>query len=105
MQPSLALPPLTKLDEVNWDDIDVVFACLPHGASQETIAKIYDQVETIIDLSADFRLADPKLYEDTYGRPHAFADLLQARVYGLSEFSRKQLPGAKLVACPGCYQS
>ena len=98
-----ALPPLTKLDEVNWDDIDVVFACLPHGASQETIAKIYDQVETIIDLSADFRLADPKLYEDTYGRPHAFSDLLQARVYGLSELSRKQLLGAKLVACPGCY--
>lgn len=98
-----ALPPLTKLDEVNWDDIDVVFACLPHGASQETIAKIYDQVETIIDLSADFRLADPKLYEDTYGRPHAFAELLKGRIYGLSEFSRKQLPGAKLVACPGCY--
>lgn len=98
-----ALPPLVKADEVDWDDIDVVFACLPHGASQETIAKIYDRVETVIDLSADFRLADPELYAQTYGRPHEFTELLEGRVYGLSEFARDELRGAKLVACPGCY--
>lgn len=98
-----ALPALTTLEEVNWDDIDVVFACLPHGASQETIAKIFDRVETVIDLSADFRLSDPELYARTYGRPHAFSELLAGRVYGLTEFSRDLLPGAKLVACPGCY--
>ena len=97
------LPPLAKLDEVDWDQIDVVFACLPHGASQETIAKIFDRVETVIDLSADFRLSDPSLYEKTYGRPHEFSELLENRVYGLTEFARDQLPGAKLVACPGCY--
>ena len=98
-----ALPPLTTLEEVEWDEIDVVFACLPHGASQETIAKIYDRVETVIDLSADFRLSDPDLYAKTYGRPHEFTGLLENRVYGLTEFARDQLPGAKLVACPGCY--
>ena len=97
------LPPLTKLDAVDWDGIDVAFACLPHGASQETIAQIYDTVETVIDLSADFRLSDPELYAKTYGRPHEFKELLGNRVYGLSEFSRGQLTGAKLVACPGCY--
>jgi len=97
------LPPLTKLDEVDWDSIDVAFACLPHGASQETIAQIYDRVDTVIDLSADFRLSDPDLYAKTYGRPHEFKELLGNRVYGLSEFSRDKLPGAKLVACPGCY--
>lgn len=98
-----ALPPLTKLDEVNWDSIDVAFACLPHGASQETIAKIYDYVETIIDLSADFRLSDPDLYAKTYGRPHEFKGLLDNRIYGLSEYASDTLEGAKLVACPGCY--
>lgn len=97
------LPALVTADEVNWDEIDVVFACLPHGASQETIAKIYDRVETVIDLSADFRLSDPKLYAETYGRPHDFTELLSQRVYGLSEFARDLLKGAKLVACPGCY--
>lgn len=98
-----ALPPLSKLDEVDWADIDVVFACLPHGASQETIAKIYDEVETIIDLSADFRLSDSNLYEKTYGRPHEFTELLGERIYGLTEFARDKLLGARLVACPGCY--
>lgn len=98
-----SLPPLTTLDDVDWAEIDVVFACLPHGASQETIAKVYDHVETIIDLSADFRLSDPDLYEKTYGRPHEFTDILSQRVYGLTEFARDQLLGAKLVACPGCY--
>lgn len=97
------LPPLMTLDEVDWAEIDVVFACLPHGASQETIAKIYNRVETIIDLSADFRLSDPDLYAKTYGRPHEFKELLKTRVYGLTEFSRDKLFGAKLVACPGCY--
>jgi N-acetyl-gamma-glutamyl-phosphate reductase len=97
------LPPLVTADQVDWDDIDVVFACLPHGASQETIAKIFDRVETVIDLSADFRLTDPDLYAQTYGRPHEFTELLSKRVYGLSEYSRDQLRGAKLVACPGCY--
>lgn len=97
------LPDLVTADEVNWDDIDVVFACLPHGASQETIAKIYNRVETVIDLSADFRLADPELYARTYGRPHEFTELLGERVYGLSEFAKDDLRDAKLVACPGCY--
>lgn len=97
------LPALTTVDEVDWDEINVVFACLPHGASQETIAKIYDRVDTVIDLSADFRLSDPELYAKTYGRPHEFTELLADRVYGLSEYSSDVLGGAKLVACPGCY--
>lgn len=97
------LPDLVTTDEVDWDRVDVVFACLPHGASQETIAKIYDRVETVIDLSADFRLSDPELYAKTYDRAHDFKSLLRERIYGLSEFAKEKLPGAKLVACPGCY--
>ena len=98
-----AMPPLSKLEDVNWSEIDVAFACLPHGASQETISQIFDRVETVIDLSADFRLSDPDLYAKTYGRPHDFKGLLERRVYGLSEFASDSLKGAKLVACPGCY--
>ena len=97
------MPPLSRLDEVNWSEIDVAFACLPHGASQETISRIFDRVETVIDLSADFRLSDADLYAKTYGRSHDFKALLERRVYGLSEFASDRLKGAKLVACPGCY--
>lgn len=104
--PSLArldAPDVVKIDAVDWSGIDVAFACLPHGASQESVAKIYDKVDTIIDLSADFRLRDPALYADTYERTHDFTDLLKHAVYGLTEFARDALSEAKLVACPGCY--
>ena len=97
------LPPVTTWDEVNWRGVDVVFACLPHGASQEAIAQIADKVETVIDLSADFRLWDAGLYERTYGRSHDYPELLDNAVYGLTELNRESLTGAKLVACPGCY--
>ena len=99
----LGLPDVVTIDDVDWNDIDVVFACLPHGASQETIGAVIDKVETVIDLSADFRLKDPKLYEQTYGRSHDYPGLLDKAVYGLTEFAREDLPGASLVACPGCY--
>ena len=99
----LDLPDVVKADEVDWDSVDVVFACLPHGASQDTIATIASRVETVIDLSADFRLWDAELYEKTYGRSHDHPKLLENAVYGLTEYARESLPGAKLVACPGCY--
>jgi N-acetyl-gamma-glutamyl-phosphate reductase len=99
----LGLPDLQDWKTVDWSQIDVAFACLPHGASQETIAEILPHVETVIDLSADFRLRDPKLYEQTYGRPHNFSHLLDEAVYGLTEWTENSLRGAKLVACPGCF--
>lgn len=94
---------IQKWDEIDYAGIDAVFACLPHGASQETIAQVKDQVDCVVDLSADFRLSDPALYETTYGRPHEFIDLLETAVYGLTEYARDSLKGAKLIACPGCY--
>ncbi len=94
---------IQKWEDIDFTNIDMVFACLPHGASQETIAAIKDDVDCVVDLSADFRLADPALYEETYGRPHAYTDLLETAIYGLTEFSRDKLKGADLIACPGCY--
>ncbi|PHR93313.1 MAG: N-acetyl-gamma-glutamyl-phosphate reductase [Robiginitomaculum sp.] len=98
-----SFPQLQKWQDVNWDHIDVVFACLPHGASEETISVVSDHVEKIVDLSADFRLKDAELYETTYGRAHTAPKLLKEAVYGLSEYARDDLAGASLVACPGCY--
>ncbi len=99
----LDLPDLQDWKDVDWSSIDVAFACLPHGASQETIAEILPHVGIVIDLSADFRLRDPALYEATYNRPHNFPDLLNEAVYGLSEWAKDTLKGAKLISCPGCF--
>lgn len=96
-------PNLQKWDDVKWDEVDAVFACLPHGASEETISEIAKHVDKIVDLSADFRLKDANLYARTYGRTHTAPKLLSNAVYGLSEYARDDLKGANLTACPGCY--
>lgn len=96
-------PTLKKWEDVNWDDIDIVFACLPHGASEETISAVAPHVSKIVDLSADFRIKDPGLYEKTYGRAHTAPKLLSDAVYGLTEYARDDLKNADLAACPGCY--
>ena len=61
------LPRLTKVGDFDLGGLDVVFGCLPHGATQDVIREL-PRGPKIIDLSADFRLRDPALYERTYGR-------------------------------------
>ncbi|MCH2546469.1 MAG: N-acetyl-gamma-glutamyl-phosphate reductase [Alphaproteobacteria bacterium] len=96
------LPEISTLDAVDWTHIDVAFCCLPHGASQKTIAAIPSHV-VVIDLSADYRLRDADVYEQWYGEPHLNADLLAEAVYGLSEINREAIAEARIIACPGCY--
>ncbi len=57
----------------------------------------------LIDLAADFRLADPAVWERWYGMPHQCEDLLAEAVYGLPEINREQIRTARIVANPGCY--
>lgn len=95
------LPLLERVDAIDWSGVDVVFGCLPHGASAELLAGLGDR--RIIDLSADFRLDDAATYAEWYGVTHPAPQLLAEAVYGLTEFARDHLPGARLVACPGCY--
>ena len=99
---SLDLPKLVTADQVNWADVDVVFGGLPHGTAHAEIAKLPERVR-IIDMSADFRLRDPKLYAEWYANDHSAPDLIKEAVYGLTEHYRDQIKGARLVACPGCY--
>ncbi len=73
----LALPTLVKNEEADWTGIDAVFCGLPHATSQEVIAKLPRGLK-IIDMSADFRLRDPAVYEKWYGVPHK-APALQSR--------------------------
>lgn len=97
------LPDIVSSEDVDWGDIDIAFACLPHGVSQDTVARIADDVGTVIDLSADYRFKDVATYEAHYGRSHDDTERLADAVYGLTEWARNELPGAKLVACPGCF--
>lgn len=80
----------------------VAFLALPHGQSVPTAKALVERGLTVLDLSADFRLRDAAEYETWYA-PHAAPELLAAAVYGLPELHRARLPGARLVAVPGCY--
>jgi len=98
----LELPSLVSYDDARLDALDLVFCCLPHGTTQEVVAEL-PRGPKIIDLSADFRLRDLALYEKWYGHPHRAPKLQDEAVYGLSEFARKDIAEARLVANPGCY--
>ena len=96
------LPQLVANDAVDWSGIDAVFCGLPHGTTQEIIAKLPKHLR-IIDLSADFRLYDLDSYAKWYGHAHRAPDLQREAVYGLTELQRPEVQKARLVANPGCY--
>jgi N-acetyl-gamma-glutamyl-phosphate reductase len=96
--------PLLALDDGAFAaEAELVFLALPHGLSGGLVPRLLDQGKRVFDLGADFRLRDPALYAATYGHPHPAAALLDRAVYGLPELHRAALPGAALVAVPGCY--
>jgi N-acetyl-gamma-glutamyl-phosphate reductase len=95
------LPRLVTAESIDYTGIDAVFGCLPHAASASLLSTLSGP--KIIDLSADFRLKDAGTYAAWYGGAHPAPALLAHAVYGLTEFARDALPGAGLVACPGCY--
>jgi len=95
--------PLIAPERAPLDDVDVVFLALPHGAAAQTALQALEAGVRVIDLSADFRLRDVATYEAWYGVQHPAPALLEEAVYGLTEYARAALPGARLVANPGCY--
>lgn len=82
---------------------DVVFCATPKGVAMQYAERLLNAGVKLIDLSADFRLTDARLWEAWYGKPHACPALLEQAVYGLSEINREKIRKAQLVANPGCY--
>lgn len=87
------------------EQADVCFCCLPHCASMEAIPGLLAAGLKVIDLSADYRLIDPVVYEEWYGHVHTDPTRLGATVYGLPELFGDQISGQNLIANPGCYTS
>ncbi len=97
----LDLPPLVRMEQIDFANVDLCFAALPHGLSQALVRDLPAHVK-IVDLGADFRLRDPAEYEKWYGAPHVAVELQKEAVYGLTEFYRDQIRTARLVAGTGC---
>ena len=85
------------------DQVDVIFTATPQGFLASVINENILGKTKIIDLSADFRIKDVKVYEKWYGIEHKSPQFIEEAVYGLCEVNRDKAKGARLIANPGCY--
>ena len=101
------LPTLTAIEGINWakQQLHVAFCALPHGTTQTVIKTLLADAPAtkVVDLSADFRLADTAAYAKWYGHEHHAPELQKEAVYGLTEIHRREIKQARLIANPGCY--
>jgi N-acetyl-gamma-glutamyl-phosphate/LysW-gamma-L-alpha-aminoadipyl-6-phosphate reductase len=99
--PNLRHVDLRFTDPATLNPVDVLFAATPHGVSMDRIDAFRDAADTVVDLSADFRLEREAQYNEWYDG-HARPELLAASTYALPEINRDELPGADLIAAGGC---
>ena len=85
------------------DQVDVIFTAPPQGFLASVINENILGKTKIVDLSADFRIKDVKVYEKWYGIEHKSPQFIEEAVYGLCEVNRDKVKGARLIANPGCY--
>jgi N-acetyl-gamma-glutamyl-phosphate reductase len=90
-------------DKLKAKGVQVAFGCLPHGTSMESIPPLLECGIRVVDLSADYRLRDAKVYEQWYKETHHDPGNLAQAVYGLPEIYGERINPAKLIANPGCY--
>jgi N-acetyl-gamma-glutamyl-phosphate reductase len=90
-------------DAVRAEKLEIVFLGTPADVSMELAPALLEAGARVIDLSGAFRLRTVENYARWYHEPHTQPALLAEAVYGLPEFCRERIPGARLVANPGCY--
>jgi N-acetyl-gamma-glutamyl-phosphate/LysW-gamma-L-alpha-aminoadipyl-6-phosphate reductase len=101
-------PNLRKRTQLKFSDpaalepANILFLAQPHGQAQHHIDQYAGLAPKIVDLSADFRLKDPALYEKWYGEKHAAPEWLNKFVYGLPETHRAEMASARYVSGVGC---
>jgi len=96
------LPIISRINNIKWNKIDIIFTALPNGEAQKIAKKIPAHVK-LIDLSADFRLRDYKNYKKWYGLNHGCKELIDNSIYSISEFCNSEIKKYKIISCPGCY--
>ena len=99
---NIKFPKIDNINEINYIDYNVVFLALPHNISQNIIKDNFNK-SIFIDLSADFRLDNQKIYEKNYNNKHLCPKYLKNFTYGLAEINHSKIKKSKHIAVPGCY--
>ncbi len=99
------LPKISSLKKINWANLDLVFLSLPNGEAQKIIKKTFYKYKSIkyIDLSADFRITNPRTYLKNYRMKHKAKDLIKHSIYSISEFNSIKIKKYRIISNPGCY--
>ena len=96
------LPKIIKFNEKLLNDVNVIFTALPNGEAQKISNKLKKH-NTLIDLSADFRLKNAKTYLKYYKINHSAIKNIKKSIYALPEIKHNKIKNYKIIGCPGCY--
>ena len=96
------LPKISKVQNVNWKKIDILFTALPNGEAQKISNNLLTK-NLLFDLSADFRLSNQYEYLKWYKRKHLAIKNIKKSIYALPEIKKKYIKKYKIISCPGCY--
>tara|TARA_B100001057_G_C22747420_1_gene910315 strand:+ start:70 stop:1107 length:1038 start_codon:yes stop_codon:yes gene_type:complete len=99
------LPKITSVSSINWTKIDLVFLSLPNGEAQKLILKNFYKYPKLkfIDLSADFRISNYKVYEKNYNKKHLAKILSKESLYCIPELNKLLVYKFRIISNPGCY--
>tara|TARA_Y200000002_G_scaffold366271_1_gene357050 strand:+ start:2902 stop:3936 length:1035 start_codon:yes stop_codon:yes gene_type:complete len=98
------LPKITSVNKVKWNNLDLVFLSLPNGEAQKLIKKKYfNKNLKFIDLSADFRITNPKIYSKYYKIKHKAKNLIKESLYSIPELNKDKIKNFRIISNPGCY--
>jgi N-acetyl-gamma-glutamyl-phosphate reductase len=99
------LPKITSVKNIKWKNIDLVFLSMPNGEAQKLIKKLFFKNINLkfIDLSADFRISDKRIFEKNYKIKHKAANLIKRSLYSIPELSNKNISQYRIISNPGCY--
>ncbi len=100
-----SLPKIISTKKINWNKLDLIFLSLPNGEAQKFIKKNFKKNKKIkfIDLSADFRISNYKIYKKNYKIEHKAKGLIKYSLYSIPEFSKNLIKKYRIIANPGCY--
>tara|TARA_X000000950_G_scaffold125369_1_gene156873 strand:- start:817 stop:1854 length:1038 start_codon:yes stop_codon:yes gene_type:complete len=99
------LPKISSINKVNWMNLDLVFLSLPNGEAQKLVKKIYFKNKKLkfIDLSADFRITNIKIFEKNYNCKHKAKKLIRDSFYSIPELNNQKIDKYRIISNPGCY--
>ena len=99
------LPKISSVKKVNWGNLDLVFLSLPNGEAQKLVKKIYFKNKNLrfIDLSADFRISNTKIFKKNYNFKHKAKNLIKDSFYSIPELNDQKISNFRIISNPGCY--